>query len=179
MLLEIDSQLYLEPIEMYHADAYQALIISNADKLRQYFNWVDSFIKDNLAEDFIQKSQQKINRLEGITWVIKYQDRLVGSITLYDWMHDINKMSLGFWLDTTLHGQKIMTRCMQRVMDYAFNDIQVNKLEMYFLTTNATSLRLAEKFNFKIEGLHRQTYFLNGILHDQYMAGLLRHEWQT
>lgn len=178
MYLKVNEQIELRQIELQDAEIYWQLVNKNRSLIRKHFNWVDDFTQVEQSHSFIEKSILQIESLKGITWVILYNKTIIGSILLYNWQHDINKMTLGFWLDADQHKKGIMKACMHTVLNYAFDDIQVNKIDMLFSVNNENSRRLAEIFGFKLEGLLRKNYFLNGSLIDQYTAGLLRAEHQ-
>lgn len=177
MRIKINDSISLEQIALSHASEYLELIEKNRKMLSQHFDWVTGFTDISHSKNFIIKCTQHIEQLKGVTWTIWHLDNMIGSITLYDWVHSINKISLGFWLDASYHGKGLMTQCVDKVLSYAFEDIQVNKVDMYFSVHNRNSYKLSVAFGFKIEGLLRKNYFLNGILEDQYISGLLREEY--
>ena len=59
---------------------------------------------------------------------------------------------------------------------YAFDDLDLNKVYLQVFTTNEKGLKLWTKVGFKVEGVLRQHYFVNGAFHDMYSMSMLRAE---
>jgi UDP-4-amino-4,6-dideoxy-N-acetyl-beta-L-altrosamine N-acetyltransferase len=60
---------------------------------------------------------------------------------------------------------------------YAFNVFQLHKLHCEVLSTNGAVIRLHQKFGFKIEGVFREHFELNGTYVDIVRLGILQNEW--
>lgn len=75
-------------------------------------------------------------------------------------------------------GKGIGTRARQRVLDFAFGELGLNKVYAYTNEDNIPSRRLSEKLGFKLEGRFRQEYINKaGEFKDRLYYGLLREEW--
>ena len=60
-----------------------------------------------------------------------------------------NKCEIGFELLTTFQGEGIMKEAIEKVIDYAFEKMQFQKIEAFTHKNNQSSIKLLEKFNFK------------------------------
>lgn len=63
------------------------------------------------------------------------------------------------------------------LIDYCFQDISLNRIEIQTATQNIKCQRIAEKFGFKQEGILRQDEKLNGSFSDSYIFSLLKYEY--
>jgi [ribosomal protein S5]-alanine N-acetyltransferase len=111
---------------------------------RQVSNTIDD------ARDFINKVNENINKNDSLYWAITLSDRniLAGTICLFGFSDENNKCEIGYELLTNFQGQGIMKEAAQKVIDYAFNTIQVQKIEAFIHRDNQNSIKLLEKLSF-------------------------------
>lgn len=102
------------------------------------------------ARNFINKVNENINKNNSLYWAITFSDKniLVGTICLFSFSDENDKCEIGYELLTNFQGQGIMTEAVEKVIDYAFNTIKVQKIEASFHRDNLRSIKLLEKFSF-------------------------------
>ena len=112
---------------------------------RQIANTIDD------ARDFINRINENINKNDSLYWAITFSDKniLVGTICLFSFSDENDKCEIGYELLTNFQGQGIMKEAVEKVIDYAFNTIKVQKIEAFFHGDNQSSIKLLEKFSFK------------------------------
>ena len=66
----------------------------------------------------------------------------------------------------------------REIMCHAFEDLNLNRIEVYVLTDNEASLRLCRKAGFVDEGVLRQYAFKDGRYKDTVIMGALREDWR-
>ena len=112
---------------------------------RQVSNTIDD------ARNFINKVNENINKNDSLYWAITLSDKniLVGTICLFSFSDENDKCEIGYELLTNFQGQGIMKEAVEKVIDYAFNTIKVQKIEAFFHKDNLSSIRLLNKFSFK------------------------------
>lgn len=76
-------------------------------------------------------------------------------------------------------GQGLGSEMIRLVLEYAFIDLNMNRLYAYALRHNVGSIRVKEKSGFRTEGVLRGAHFENGIFMDVVVMGLLRSEWSA
>ncbi|XP_077969988.1 uncharacterized protein YkkB-like isoform X2 [Styela clava] len=57
---------------------------------------------------------------------------------------------LSYWLDKDYWGQGIVTKCMQKLIEFAFTNLELNKLQLTTDNRNQKSLAVARRLNFKL-----------------------------
>ena len=72
-----------------------------------------------------------------------------------------------------------MTEVMSSMIDFAFDELDLHRLEADSDTENTGSLALLEKLGFQHEGLFRQRWRVYGEWQDSAMLGLLKPDWQA
>ncbi len=178
LILDIDELLDIKQVELQDAEVLFHVIDSQRNYLRKFLNWIDATQKVEDSQQYIQSCIQQTSRLQAIHFVIRHQQKIIGGISLYDWRQDTKIIHLGYWISENFSNQGIVSKCCKRLIDYAFFEIGIEKMQLYFIPENVASERVADKLGFKIEGFIRQSFMLNGSIKDQYLAGLLKEEYK-
>ena len=107
-------------------------------------------------------------------WGIEHNGRLVGTCTLggIDWEN--RRAEIGFALARAAWGQGLMPDALTALIDHAFEDLQLHRIEADADPRNSASLRLLEKLGFRREGYLRERYLKDGEIQDSVFFGLLR-----
>lgn len=63
------------------------------------------------------------------------------------------------------------------LLDYIFNERNLNRVQAYVLESNMSSLKMCQKVGFKIEGTLRQSVFKNGKYQNQVLLSILKEDW--
>ncbi len=111
---------------------------------RQIANTIDD------ARNFINKINENINKNDSVYWAITFQDKniLVGTICLFNFSNEKGICEIGYELLSNFQGQGIMQEAVEKVIDYAFNTIEVKKIDAFFHRDNQSSIKLLKKFSF-------------------------------
>ena len=64
------------------------------------------------------------------------------------------------------------------LIDYLFDTIELNRVQINCNVENKRSRAVPERLGFKLEGIHRQVEFLNGKFGDWAIYAILRSEWK-
>ncbi|MEG0259255.1 MAG: GNAT family protein [Lysinibacillus sp.] len=105
-------------------------------------------------------------------------ERLIGHIALYA----IKRMPyssafVGYAMDQNYVGRGIVTEAVQLVVKFAFEQVDIHRVEAYVAPTNEASIRVLEKASFKREGLLRKLLYINGVWEDHYMYAQLLEDF--
>jgi len=71
-----------------------------------------------------------------------------------------------------------MHEALQALLRYAFQTLDLNRLEADIDPRNVASARTLERLGFQKEGHLRERWIVNGEISDTRLYGLLRREWQ-
>ena len=74
-------------------------------------------------------------------------------------------------------GQGIGTDAVMALMEYAFNQLNLNRLDGEWFLYNNASKRLYEKCGWHEEGIKKEAIYRNGKYHDLAIAGILKQEF--
>lgn len=103
------------------------------------------------AIQFIHLVNDNIVKGAGYYWAITLAEikKLAGTICLYDFSFENSSCEIGYELMTEFQRQGIMKEAAGKVIDYAFNNLKVQKIEAFFHRDNQRSINLLEQCCFK------------------------------
>lgn len=100
----------------------------------------------------------------GIWWAIisDEDDIFCGAIGYHNISPIHKKAELGFWLLPEFWGKGFIQEAMAPVLDYAFQDLRLHRVEAFVETENISSQNTLKKCHFQQEGILRDSEFKNG-----------------
>lgn len=100
----------------------------------------------------------------GIWWAIisKYTQEFCGAIGYNNLSREHKKAELGFWLLPEFWRQGIIQEALDPVLEYAFQDLQLHRIEAFVETENISSQKTLQKCHFQQEGILRDSEIKNG-----------------
>lgn len=104
---------------------------------------------------------------------------VMGGIGIDQINRDQNKAGIGYWLGKKYHRQGFGSEALGKIIDFAFYDLKLRRLEAGVFAGNPSSGKLLEKFGFRNEGLKRKACVCraDGQAKDEYIYGLLKEEY--
>ena len=106
-------------------------------------------------------------------------EELLGTCGFNLWVQNSARAVLGFDLARANWRQGIMSEALGLLLDYGFQQMELNRVEAVVFRDNDASCRLLAKLGFAREGLLREYEYLHGRLQDMYMYSLLRQDRET
>lgn len=101
---------------------------------------------------------------------------LLGMASLHriDWTRRC--AGVGYWVRASRWGQGIAAVAVEALVDFAFRELALHRLELHIATDNHASHRVAQKLGFQREGVARDAEFIDGEFRDHAQYSLLRTE---
>jgi [ribosomal protein S5]-alanine N-acetyltransferase len=157
-------------------DAFYA-IYSNCEVMRYWST--PPLVDREDAANLIKKIHADWQRRLILKWGIarRSDDQLIGSLTLFNIEFNHRRAELGYALGRDHWGQGYMHEALQTVLAYAFETLNLHRLEADIDPRNTASIKTAERLGFKREGILRERWQTNGEIEDAFFYGLLAHEW--
>jgi RimJ/RimL family protein N-acetyltransferase len=72
-----------------------------------------------------------------------------------------------------------MRSALERLLDFAFHELGLRRIEADVDPNNARSIATLERLGFRREGYLRERWFVGGEVQDALFYGLLRREWEA
>lgn len=102
----------------------------------------------------------------------------IGWCSLSRWNPDYRSASLGYCFKATAWGHGYATETARAVLRWAYDTLDLNRVQAEADTRNKASARVLEKLGFVHEGTLREDCIVNGDVSDSWVYGLLRREWR-
>jgi len=177
--LQIDRDVRLSLLEPRHALDLFKLVDSNRSHLREWLPFVDDYQSVTAAAQFITRNREEHNGKTGLVAGIWAEELLAGVVT-FDYIDWSNRTALiGFWLGRSFQGKGIMTRTCSALIDLAFNELGLNRLEISCAVENKRCRLVPERLGFRKEGISRQREWLYDHFVDTVSYGMLASDWRN
>ena len=176
-LLRLETpRLLLRPFR--HADAAQLFAIYSDPQVFRYVpigDWkhIDE-AHQRIARDISTMAAGEYVRLA----VERRSDaRVIGEVLLFKFDRDSRRAELGYALGRDAWGQGFASEALRPLIDYAFVDLDLRRLDATIDPRNDASARVLLRFGFRHEGTQREHYMMRGEITDTGLYGLLRSDW--
>jgi ribosomal-protein-serine acetyltransferase len=177
--LKIDDYLQVKLLKRTHAPKLFKLVDSNRDHLRQWLPFVDEYRSVAAANQFIRRNPENYDGKTRLLMGIWLGESLAGVVT-YDYIDWGNRAALiGFWLGKPFEGSGIMTRTCNALIDLAFDELRLNRVEISCACENTRCRLVAERLRFKQEGVSRQSEWIYDHFVDTVSYSMLASEWKN
>jgi [ribosomal protein S5]-alanine N-acetyltransferase len=132
------------------------------------------------AERFIAACRQLADEGTGARLAMERASdgSFLGWCSLTGWNPDYRSASLGYCLNEAASGQGYATEAARALLQWAFDTLDLNRVQAETDTRNVASARVLEKVGFVREGTLREDCVVNGDVSDSWVYGLLRREWR-
>ncbi len=171
------ERLRLRPFNAADAERPLRIAHSNAHVLRYWDSppWSDPA----RAEQFIAKCHQIEQEGTGARLAVdRISDaRFIGWCRIGDWNPDFRTAVMGYCYEEPAWGRGYATEVAQAVLRWAFDTLDLNRVQAETDTRNVASARVLEKLGFIREGTLREDCIVNGEVSDSWVFGLLRRDW--
>ena len=105
--------------------------------------------------------------------------RLIGTCSLFNIQRTNRRGDVGYMLARDCWGRGYMREAFAAVLGYAYETVDLNRLEADVDPRNGASARLLEQAGFTREGLLRERWIVGGEVCDTALYGLLRRDWEA
>jgi ribosomal-protein-serine acetyltransferase len=174
----VDDYIYLALLEERHAADLFHLIQSSKQNIREWLTFADSTQQVEDTQSYIERTLKRFAESDGFSCGIWHRGVLVGSIFLLyiDWTN--KKTEIGYWLSQEHQGSGIMTKSSKALINYVFEELKLNRVEIKAAEGNIKSRAIPERLGFQQEGILRQSVWLYDKYVDNVVYGMLAHEWK-
>jgi ribosomal-protein-serine acetyltransferase len=175
---QLDNDTYLKLLTYEDSEELFTLTNSCRKYLRKWLPWVDFTTSVEDSNSFIQLAMSKSSTNNGFETGIWYKEKFAGVIGFHsvDWSN--KKTTIGYWLGEPFQGNGIMTKACAAYVNYAFNELNLNRVEIRCAVENSKSRAIPERLGFTNEGTAREAEWLSDHFVDHIVYGLLVRDWK-
>ncbi|MCH8529273.1 MAG: GNAT family N-acetyltransferase [Saccharospirillum sp.] len=168
----VNQDIQLALVEPSFARHYYAIVKSERDDLGQWLAWPRHADSEAFFAAFIQKALHDYADGKAMTCAILYRGKVVGNISYNSISHALKKVEIGYWLSQEGRGKGIVTQSVSCLIDYAFDVLGMEKVQISAAVDNQPSRKVCERLGFKLEGIVTRNENLNGRVVDHAIYGL-------
>lgn len=175
----LENGLLLQSLELRDAEELFLLVDSNRLYLRQWLPWLDLTrnIDDMLAS--IESTMRQLDSNLGFQAGIWQKGQIVGIIGYHHLEWANRSTCIGYWLGERFQGRGIMTKSCRSLVDYAFHEWRLNRIEIRCAIENVKSRAIPERLGFSPEGVFREAEWLYDHYVDHVVYGMIAKEWSV
>jgi ribosomal-protein-serine acetyltransferase len=154
MRFELSDELVLRSVEAEDASELYRVVAANREHLSPWMPWAAG---QTLAgtEIFIRAAVRQERDHDGFQLAVTERDEICGVVGYHRLDHENDTTSVGYWLAADRQGRGVMTRAVGAIVDYAFDELHMHRIELRAAPANLRSRALAERLGFREEGLLR------------------------
>ncbi|MEZ9232388.1 GNAT family N-acetyltransferase [Vibrio amylolyticus] len=171
----IDNELKIALVQESFAPLYADLVFDQKDYLSRWLAWPKHCHSEQDFCLFVQRSLHDYADGKSMTCAIIYHDELVGNCSFNSIDHDLKKVEVGYWLCQSKQGKGIVTRVVNKLIQIAFDDLDMNKVELSAATENKPSRAVAKRVGMKFEGVITNRENIEGRILDHAIYGIHRN----
>ena len=168
----VTGDIRLKEIGLIDVEAIFSTIDRERDYLHEWLPFVELSTEISFTQQFVENYLNS-DRLD-LTCAIYYQNTFVGIVGLKDTDPDNRKTEIGYWLSEPFQHKGIMTRSCKAMIDYVFDTMNLNRVQLKAATGNSKSQHVAERLGFTREGIERDGELLQRGFVDLVVYGLLK-----
>lgn len=176
---KVNNNVELRMLDESYAKDLFSLVEKNRSYLREWLPWLDNSKTLDDTLNFRKLSIDLFSKDEALALGIFYKSTLTGIISFnkIDWQNGV--VLIGYWLSESHQGKGIMTESCKALINYAFTELQLNRVEIRCAEGNKKSRAIPERLGFKQEGIIRQGEWLYDHYVDLVVYSLLSSEWKS
>lgn len=164
--------------EIKQSDSQDIFQYFSSDEVTRFYD-VESFTTIKQAEELIQRWKERFENGQVIRWgiALKSDNRIIGTCGFHGWMKQHHKAVLGYELAPEFWRQGCMTEVTQKIVEYGFKNLELNRIEAFVEPENAGSRKLLEKIGFSEEGILKEHYYWKNQFVDNIIYAFLKKEY--
>ncbi len=177
-----DHVVMLRPPERRDFNKWQALREQSQNEIKPYeAQWSDDHLTRSWYYAFLKRNRmlKQSNRGEYFLIFDIRNPKLIGGIGLSNIRYGIcENAQIGYWTGTTHTKKGYMTKAVGLVLDYAFHQLQLKRIQALCMRDNLASIKVLEKNGFIFEGTARKALRICGKWQDHSSYSVLDDDWQ-
>ncbi|KIX77874.1 GNAT family N-acetyltransferase [Streptomyces sp. JL4002] len=170
-----DAQLF--PLEARHAEEFFAHIERGREFIGRYVGFPDRSTDVEAARAMLATYAVKAAEDGARFFGIRLEGTLVGGVLFPAFDAAAGNCEIGCWLEPSAAGRGLVTKACRVLIDYAFGERGMHRVEWHAATGNKKSLAVAERLGMTREGVMRQNHLHRGVRQDTEVWSILADEW--
>ena len=151
--LSVDEEINLCLVNESFTSRYVEFAEENYEYLSEWLAWPGFCKTQDAFKEFVKGSLHKYADGESMNCAIEYKGEIVGNSGFNSINHDLKKVEIGYWIGKPYQGNGIVTRVCRYLIDYAFTNLEMEKVQISAAENNAPSRAVCERLGMTLEGM--------------------------
>lgn len=174
--MKLFEDISLRPLQVDDAGEIYNTIDSQRDYLGKWLPFVASTTSVTVTQAFVDS----VVSADDKTYTIRKGDKFIGLIGFKATDKRNRKTEIGYWLSQQYQRKDIMTRAVDCLCKYAFEELGLNRVQIKCAVGNTPSSNIPKRLGFQFEGVERAgELFSDGSFADIEVYSLLKNEYHT
>jgi ribosomal-protein-serine acetyltransferase len=176
---QIDENLKLILPLPQHAEELTAVVRGNLDRLSPWMPWANDNYSVDSSREFIGRNLKDLAEKGSFAMSVVLDGKIVGNMGFHNLDQNNKSAHIGYWLAREAEGKGLMTRCCRVLIEYLFDELKLNRIQINCNVENLKSRAIPERLGFELEGIHRQVEFFDNRFGDWAIYAMLKEEWRN
>ena len=170
-----DNTIVLRPLRPKDADPLFQAAQESKDALLPWMDWYRPKYTLEAMTDWIQHQPEAWRNDQAYEFAIldAGDGNTLGACGLNNFNRKDRLANLGYWVRTSQVSQGIATTATRLLATFAFEQLELNRLELFVAEGNTASVRVANKIGAICEGKLRQRIVVREQVYDAFLYSLL------
>ncbi|MER6333418.1 GNAT family protein [Streptomyces sp. NPDC001034] len=174
-----DDGAELCPLEVWHAEEVLASVDRGREFIGRHVGLADVVTDLDSARAWVKGYADRRAVDGGALHGIRLDGTLVGALLFRVWDTPSGVCEAGCWLEPAAAGRGLVTRGMRVLLDWAFEERGMHRVEWRVSTANQPSINVARRLGMTREGVLRENYPHHGERTSTEIWSVLAPEWRT
>jgi RimJ/RimL family protein N-acetyltransferase len=149
------ERLLIRSANIAAAEQLHGAVEESIESLGKWMSWADHVPGPDEIEKNCADAEKAFRKGTDYRFHLFLKDRevFVGSCELHriDW--SVPKCEIGFWVRKSQSGKGYITEAVQNIVRWAFDELEMNRVEIRMSAINIRSRRVPERLGFELEGI--------------------------
>ena len=165
-ILVAGDSVVLRPADLDDAEHFLNLAAANIDRLSHALGIWDPPPTVEGRRKLMAEDLESVRNGDRHWWMIELDGQLAGAIDIHRIQHRARWGFVGYWLGAEFTGRGIMTRGLRAVIDWAFAERDMIRIEIQSPIGNRESCAVPERLGIRREAIRRQSHIIMGRAYD-------------
>jgi ribosomal-protein-serine acetyltransferase len=149
MILQVSDDIELHSLSEEHVEDIYHTIDREREYLRVWLPFVDATVNIDFTRNYVRSAMQSADP----TFAIFYKGRFAGLVGFRTTDTQNRRTEIGYWMSQHLSGRGIMTMSVGKLIEYAFREMGMHRVQIRAAVGNLRSRLIPERLNFTFEGI--------------------------
>ena len=149
----VDKEIALDLIHETFVSTYVALTRESHAYISQWMAWPLFCKTEDDFKQFVKLSLHNYADGNSMNCAIEYKGDIVGNCGFNTINHELKVVEIGYWLGEKYQGNGIITRACHCLIDYAFTQLNMHKVQIAAAEENIASRAVCERLGMTLEGI--------------------------